>query len=424
MNGGGTPATLEIGTWLMYERGEKIVYCELNKLFSKRLNRILLMAMLLLAIAANVFAAGSMHYVDQSGTAYDGMEAARLMETEKGKWSGILTPKILSEATKEAQQAARTDTEPIQGSREEPGDDAPTKSYEDIEFMINAILSGDGEYDSDAILRISPTQAEQLYRIYEETFLEIPEGDRENAEKQDLLERIYRDIGTPFYYEAADSWKTRIMYAGTYGLMLVLVIGFLSAGIFSDEFQLRADTVFFSSQMGRTKATRNKLYAGLVMTTIVYWGAMLIFSAISFVVLGISGAKTAIQLEEPYSIYALTYGQLYWLVLLCGYIASLLSAAISMLLSAKSHSAVLGTGGSLALFCVSPFIGIASPFHYVFALTPDQLTNLDVCVGIPLMYEVAGLTFRQIPFIMALYTLAALVILPLAYRTYGRYVVK
>lgn len=57
----------------------------------------------------------------------------------------------------------------------------------------------------------------------------------------------------PLDYAAKDSWDTMAMYAQTYGIILAVVIGFLAAGIFADEFRTKAEAVFFLQNTGDLK---------------------------------------------------------------------------------------------------------------------------------------------------------------------------
>lgn len=54
----------------------------------------------------------------------------------------------------------------------------------------------------------------------------------------------YKELKTPFYYEYMDGWAALLQNISTFILMLALVIGFLVSGIFSDEFQTKADSIF------------------------------------------------------------------------------------------------------------------------------------------------------------------------------------
>lgn len=66
---------------------------------------------------------------------------------------------------------------------------------------------------------------------------------------------------------------------------------FLLAGIFSNEFKWKADAVYFSTLCGRNKATSAKIKAAFLLVTVLYWGAMLIYSLFTLCYLGFEGAR-------------------------------------------------------------------------------------------------------------------------------------
>ena len=77
----------------------------------------------------------------------------------------------------------------------------------------------------------------------------------------------YKELKTPFYYEYMDGWAALLQNISTFILMLALVIGFLVSGIFSDEFQTKADSIFFSARFGRSKGISAKVGAGFCIAT-------------------------------------------------------------------------------------------------------------------------------------------------------------
>lgn len=394
------------------KEGEKIVLkYELKKIFSKRMNRILLTAAFLLAIVFSIFAIGSNQYLDKNGVLHKGPGAARTLVAEKNKWAGALTPEVLSQVTAEKHRIAG---QYPQGTPEavyaETG-----QTYMDIEFMINDIIRWKEEYDPNAILTITPEGAKDLYQVRENNIAQMIREYGDTPEKREFLHSQFQKAKPPFHYEAAESWDTMQLQGTTYGLVLVILIGALGAGIFADEFKLGADGIFFSSRYGKTKAVRTKIWAGLMMATAVYWGGMVILSVISFGVMGISGGSTPVQVGQSYSIYAVTYMEQYLLILLGGYVAGLISATTSMLIAAKTHSTSLAVAVPFVLFCVSPFIGRALPFDTLFKLTPDQLMNIMNCIKLPLIYQVGETVFRQIPFILVFYGVISLALLPFVY---------
>lgn len=393
---------------------------ELKKIFSKKMNRILLSAVFLLAIVFSIFSIGSNQYLDKTGVLHKGPGAARMLAAEKNKWAGELTPDVLSRVTAEHHRIASQYPQGVPNAvYAETG-----QTYMDIEFMINDIIRWKGEYDPNAILTITPEAAKDLYQVRENNIAQMIREYGDTPEKRKFLHGQFRKARPPFHYEAAESWDTMQLHGTTYGLMLVILIGALGAGIFADEFKLGADGIFFSSRYGKTKAVRTKIWAGLMMATAVYWGGMVILSIISFGVMGISGSSTPVQVGQSYSIYAVTYMEQYLLILLGGYVAGLISVTTSMLIAAKTHSTSLAVAVPFILFCVSPFIGRALPFDTLFKLTPDQLMNIINCIKLPLIYQVGKTVFRQIPFILLFYGVISLVLLPFIYRSYHRCVMR
>ena len=122
-------------------------------------------------------------------------------------------------------------------------------------------------------------------------------------EKKSFLEHKYEKIQLPFKYESKEAWETMTMYAQTYVILLAVVIGFLVSSIFSAEFRPGTEDVFFASKYGRSKAIKNKIIAGALMATTVYWSGAGLLSLISFAVMGTSGFITPYQISDPYSIY-------------------------------------------------------------------------------------------------------------------------
>ena len=53
------------------------------------------------------------------------------------------------------------------------------------------------------------------------------------------LEKKYNEIKLPVEYESYSSWDTMIMYVETYSIILAIIVGFICAGIFADDFELK-----------------------------------------------------------------------------------------------------------------------------------------------------------------------------------------
>lgn len=220
------------------------------------------------------------------------------------------------------------------------------QSYSDISNFLISVSTPDSEYNETLLYQFSDQQIKKLYENYEKELQNMIAEYGTTPEQKKLMAKQYAKISMPLQYQAKDSWDTMIMYAETYGIVLAVIIGFLASGIFAEEFQTRAEAIFFSTKYGRTKAVKTKIIAGFLMTTLVYLLGTGILTLISFGIMGISGYQTPYQLDQPYSIYVMTYGQYYLLILVCGYIASLLAASVTMLTAAKMHTANVGIWSS------------------------------------------------------------------------------
>ena len=189
-------------------------------------------------------------------------------------------------------------------------------------FMIS-VLTPDSEYDETVLDSLSEEEILNFYRIYQRNMENMAEIYGKTPVQKVFLEKMYDGISLPLQYEAYGAWDTILLYVETYSILLAIVVGFLCAGIFADDFQTKADAVFFATKYGRTKAIKIKILAGMVITTVLYVSGMGVLSVICFGVMGVSGGNTPYQIAQAYSIYHMTYSQYYLLAVACGYIACL-----------------------------------------------------------------------------------------------------
>lgn len=75
------------------------------------------------------------------------------------------------------------------------------------------------------------------------------------SEKAFLMER-YKSLETPLYYDYSHGWHQLFEYASTIVMITMLVLGYLVAGIFSNEFTWKSDAVFFQPCTGGTRQSK------------------------------------------------------------------------------------------------------------------------------------------------------------------------
>ncbi len=387
---------------------------EMIKILSKKINKTIILVAIVFSITFSLFAINSNTYVDNQGMEHRNLFSTRMLSEEKNKVKGELTNEKLKIIADNYRKTDKLYPKSVPNNIYSK----KIQAYTDIHDMINYILKGDGEFDPDAILSTSEENLNNIYKIREDNIKKDILAYGKTHEKKRYLENTYNKIKVPFYYEGYDSWTTSSQYVTNVQLMLVLLVSLPAAAIFSDEFRNNTESVYFSSRYGRTKAIGAKIGAGIIFTSLFYWSCILIFSIISFIFMGISGAKASYQIAFGYSMYNMKFYQEYLLIVFSGYIASLLSVSSAMLIASKTKSTGVSVIVSFILFAVSPFIGRVLPFKVLFELTPDQLCNVLNVARMPNIYQVGDIVIRQIPLVLGIYISVFVLLIPLVYHTY------
>lgn len=398
--------------------------CELKKFFSRVTNKVILAALIIVTLIVSFLAVDSMSYTDtgeEIATGIGRFTVGRRLAADKNEWKGKLTPEKIANAvagyhglkhpySEDSKENLNTDIE-----KQEP-------AYLDILYFAANIY----QTESDVVLadldRLAEKDLEHIYDTYADNMQKLAKEYGETLEQEKLLKEQYEKIEIPVTYEAYDSWETMATYAEMYILILVVVIGFLAAEIFGEEFRNHAERVFFTAKYGRSKAVSNKIITGMLTTTIVYWTGVAILSLISFGIMGVSGFDTPYRIEEPYNMYAVTQGQYYLLIVVCGYIASLLSASVTMLITAKMHSEKVAIFLPVFMYWVPLFVGNRfSGITRVIYFMTNALVNIDKGINYMIFFQVGNAVFRLIPFVMVLYAAIIIILLPFIYRSYSGY---
>ena len=114
--------------------------------------------------------------------------------------------------------------------------------------VYNIGINTDAEYDESVLNQITEENVQEFYDNYHKNMEKMAEEYGKTSVQKKYLEKKYNEIKLPVEYESSSSWDTMIMYVETYSIILAIIVGFICAGIFADDFQTRADAVFFSLQ--------------------------------------------------------------------------------------------------------------------------------------------------------------------------------
>lgn len=408
----------------------KMVRFEIKKIFSKPLNKIALILIAVVVCIESHLAISSMLYVDENGDTITGIFAAQPLREAKMQWCGYITEDILSRIVEENAHISNSDEYLSDDVKENNKAFSKMQGFYDIRSIINRAFCSFRQYDYYRIDSISGDEVRSFYerRIsYLVEWLNSDEAINHFSDEEKLfLIGQYNKLETPLYYEYFDGWDVLLERAPAIIMLLVLVTGFLVSGIFSDEFQLKADSIFFSTRLGRTKAVSAKIGAGFIMISAIYWITILIYSGIVLTSLGFDGAECAIQIGSSNwkSFYNITYFQDYLLTVFGGYIGSLFILTFSMFVSAKSRSSVLAVTIPFILIFIPSFLSGISALSEVLGLLPDQLLQMCKTVQLFNTYQIGNKVVGAVPIIVITYLFLYCILVPGLYRVYKNIEVK
>lgn len=404
---------------------------EMKKIFLKASNRIAIGVLLLVVVVVCYFAVCSVDYVNEEGNTETGIYAVQKLKAEKEKWAGVLTEEKLAAVIEE--NARIVATEEYQSDNVQLNNIAYgwRQGISDIRQLLVYAFCPFREYDYYRPDSLQPKEAECFYgnRILKlEEWLNTEAKEQFSTPEKEYLLQQYRKLETPLLYGYADGWRWCFEFAPTIIMLTVLVLGFMTAGIFSGEFSTKTDAVFFSSYHGRGKAVRAKVQAGILIVTVVYWGMMLLYSAVVLGILGADGASLPIQTRIGgwKSFYQLTNLQEYGLILLGGYLGSLFLTLLTMLVSAKTKSAVLAVTVPFVLIFLPSFLsGNSSAWvNKMLGLFPDQLLQMNQTVVLFQLYEFGGKVMGAVKPLFIIYILLTVLLCPVLYWCYRRTEIK
>lgn len=395
---------------------------EIRKIFSRFKNRFAALLLLIVLGITSILAVNKVEYVDENGNSTTGITAAANLRAVREPWSGYLTEEVLKKAVEE-NNAVNASTEANSTDIQEQNKAfAKKQGFEEIRNVINEAFSGWRDYDYYAVDSVSPDEAGTVYerRISQlKGFLDSGEEYFSEAEKEYLISH-FEDLETPFYYESVTGWDVLLQDISTFILILALFIGFFISGIFSDEFQTKADAIFFSAKFGRSRAAGAKIGAGFLITTVFYVVFIFLYTMIVLGVTGFQGAGCPIQLTLWRSVYNITYFQAYLLIVGAGYVGTLFAGALAMLCSAVTRSTAAAVVVPFIILCAFPFLSRIITLPQICSFFPDQLMEVYLHIKDFDLVEIGGKVMSVATLIIPVYAAVSLLLQPVVYLVYRK----
>ena len=397
---------------------------EIKKVFSKTKNRITIMVLLVILIATSILTINRVEYVDESGNQSTGISAAKNLRQAKNEWSGYLTEDVFQNILEENRNINNEISS--DSIEEENRRFAKKQGISTIREVTNHAFSEYRDYNDFAIDNISDDEARTVYERRISTLKEyLDSGEETFTEKEkSFLIQQYENLDTPFYYEYMDGWSALLQNISTFILILALVIGFFVSGIFSDEFQTKADSIFFSTRLGRNKGVLSKIGAGFTIVSVFYAVFVFLYMFIVLLVLGADGANCPIQLDLWRSAYNVTFLQAYLLIVAGGYIGTLFASMLAMLASALTRSTPTAIIVPFIILCAFPFLSRIITLPGLCSFFPDQLLEIYLDIKEAGLVTLGGKVTTVATVIVPVYAVICLILLPILYKVYKKTEIK
>lgn len=404
---------------------------ELQKVFTKRANQIILILLAILTVYASRSALRKVEWIDDQGNYVTGHAAAVKLREADQEWSGILDQELLEKALAELKE--------IYGSIE-----IDAQSQES-NWLLRSKLQGVQEiadllawayrYEYSTFEElVAGLQPEDLSRFYEnrietrrimlyEDDNAWPRHNYSESEKQYILSK-FKSLNTPLEMRYHEGWVQATDQLPTLLKYGIILLSFILAGIFSDEFSLKTDAIYYNSLHGRTKATAVKVVIGLLIITVLYLLCVGAFTLIVLGSLGTDGAHCGIQSHSGYwSIREnMTFQQKYLLTVFSGYLGYLFIGFLIMWISAKTKSPVLAVLIPSLLILLPEYLrGFKGPtMRRIIGLLPDKLLDIGQAIEYLYLYTIGDNIMSAVPIVLTIYPCLTVALVFLCYHEYRR----
>ena len=222
---------------------------ELKKVFARTGNRIALL-LLLAVMAVTCYFAMSVSWVDGNGDTHRGPAAVAQLRAAQKEWAGYLDEEAIRRVIAENQRRNGMPEAQSNNLRDSEINYSRGQGFLEIRWLLNySFANGFRESDYYRTDSLTPEYAPYFYtnriRLLQEWLAEEAKDQFSEAEKAFLIKQ-YESLETSFYYDYAKGWMQLFEFAPTIVMITMLVLGYLVAGIFSNEFTWKSDAIFYT----------------------------------------------------------------------------------------------------------------------------------------------------------------------------------
>lgn len=231
---------------------------------------------------------------------------------------------------------------------------------------------------------------------------------------------LSRQVKTPFIYSYTGGYTRFFSQMYTTAILICFICSICIAPLFAGEYTDKMDSLILSSKYGKNKVIYAKLFTGLSFSILLSIVLTMISYVMVMIFYGWEGGNSPIQLFLPLSIHPFVMRQvalLYFVLVLFG---NVLSATLTMLLSAKLKSPFMVFVIMTVVTIFPMFVNVSENIPWIYHLSnliPVNMFSLDNIISI-FSIDLFGLIVQPYEIILAFAIILSMVLLPFAYRNF------
>nr|WP_246542863.1 ABC transporter permease [Fusibacter paucivorans] len=298
------------------------------------------------------------------------------------------------------------------------------RPYSAIYAIVRTVYNTESKrFNMEDFQKLSEEQVEQFYALRRNKQVQLVEATSMSDKAKEKVLVLDAKIMTPLIFSYTDGYTRFFVTVYTLGLVAAFAMAVCIAPIFSGEYAAGTDQLILTSRHGKNKLIAAKLFTGFSLAALICAVLTAVDYILSLSLFGSDGADAPLQLYSPLSPYPLTMGKTALILAVCTLFACLMTAAITMLLSAKFKSP-FGVIILVGLLLIMPmFVSISERnivLYNLFQLLPtNMMPYWTVTNGI--LYELLGLVIKPYVFMPIFAIVISMLLAPLAYRSFKKH---
>lgn len=348
----------------------ELVKFELKKLFTKKMNIIVLIVCLFLITI--LFGLSGIDFLasDELGNNYKGQEAINLRKEQIAQIKGTLTNDRITQEINDLQDLRKNPDNLVVNSYGE--EDFSKKIYNEyldnrlnLLANINKVYAGYSSSYIDEILKVDLENTEDFYtlrqNVIKDSLNQEYSGKTYTDQEKEYWVEKSSNVETPFEYDFYYGWSNTF---NSYQMTVVTIIAvcICLSSIFSGEYQSGADNIILTSKYGKSKAITAKIIASIIFATIVFVVYLLFSVGSVLLMFGTDGWNLPIQIMNILSVYPLTFFEAFLFNVGISYAILLGIVGLTLFLSSKLKGSIAVFIIDIAIIMIPSFFRITSPF--------------------------------------------------------------